>query len=190
MRTILTVVIVLMSALTVCLQAQAAVTVVNFDDLVGQAFIPANYAGISWSEGWTYYDWAQDPWNPHSTPTRVYNYGQWRGYAQPSFTFGQDVRFDGAWFADQGYATYLKLYDATNALVYTSNTIYPGSTPLFLASGYAGLVRKVEVHGANYTTCMDDLTYETAPTPELSSGALLLLGALPVGLGWWRRRKQ
>jgi len=27
-------------------------------------------------------------------------------------------------------------------------------------------------------------------TPELSSGALLLLGALPVGLGWWRRRKQ
>lgn len=27
------------------------------------------------------------------------------------------------------------------------------------------------------------------PTPELSSGALLLIGALPVGLAWWRRRR-
>jgi len=27
-------------------------------------------------------------------------------------------------------------------------------------------------------------------TPELSSSALMLLGALPIGLAWWRRRKQ
>ena len=26
-------------------------------------------------------------------------------------------------------------------------------------------------------------------TPELSSGALLLIGALPVGFAWWRRRR-
>ena len=30
----------------------------------------------------------------------------------------------------------------------------------------------------------------TRATPELSSGALLLFGMLPVGLGWWRRRKS
>ena len=28
------------------------------------------------------------------------------------------------------------------------------------------------------------------PTPELSSASLLLLGMLPMGLAWWRRRKQ
>ena len=32
-------------------------------------------------------------------------------------------------------------------------------------------------------------TAEVHCTPELSSSALLLLGALPVGLVWWRRRR-
>lgn len=32
--------------------------------------------------------------------------------------------------------------------------------------------------------------YPVEQTPELSSSALLLLGMLPVGLAWWRRRKQ
>jgi hypothetical protein len=32
--------------------------------------------------------------------------------------------------------------------------------------------------------------FELKPTPELSSGALLLLGALPLGLAWGRRRKS
>lgn len=43
--------------------------------------------------------------------------------------------------------------------------------------------------------CMDDIRYNEPAsdppetTPELSSSTLLLLGALPVGLAWWRRRR-
>lgn len=35
----------------------------------------------------------------------------------------------------------------------------------------------------------DSNGYNLTTTPELSSGALLLLGMVPVSLGWWRRRK-
>lgn len=32
--------------------------------------------------------------------------------------------------------------------------------------------------------------WRTQVTPELSTGALLVLGGLPIGLAWWRRRRQ
>jgi hypothetical protein len=35
-----------------------------------------------------------------------------------------------------------------------------------------------------------DRGYNPKDTPELSSGALMLLGMLPMGLGWWRRRRK
>ena len=41
--------------------------------------------------------------------------------------------------------------------------------------------------GDNVGLILDNV--KLTATPELSSGALLLLGMVPMGLGWWRRRK-
>lgn len=158
--------------LSVCVAAglvsSAAADVINFDDLVGQAPVPNGYGTVvDWS-GWTYYDWAQSPYNPHSPPCRVYN------TSNGTFKFGREVVFEGAWFS--GYGTNrgflpisFQLYN-NNALVHTSGSIDlgDGSGPTWLDSGFTGAVDTVVVQGSHGFYVMDDVTFSEAGGYRLS----------------------
>ncbi len=50
----------------------ASATVLGFDDLPGDGFVPANYGGLGWSAGdWFAYGEEQAPFTPHSGSMRV-----------------------------------------------------------------------------------------------------------------------
>ena len=146
--------------------AGLASVVINFDDLVGQGVVPDGYGGVNDWGGWEYYDWAQDPYNPHSPPCRVYN------YTDGFFAFGYDVVFEGAWFA--GYdSVYFQLYN-DNQLVHTSGSIGLSNVPTWLGAGYNGAVDQVQVVGSMGFFVMDDVQY----VPEPATLGLLALAAL------------
>ena len=160
------------------LSSQAAIVVLDFEDLPGSGTMPNGYHGlIDWEAGvWNHYDSAQSPYTPHSGVERTY---QTTADTTPSWTFLTPVVFDGAWWSGESNASaQYNLYDASNTLVATSGTVFGSSTPTWLASGYSGLVSRVEVltPQADYIV-MDDLTYETtAPVPEPGTYALLAVG--------------
>lgn len=161
-------------------------TVINFDDLMGQGFLPAGYAGLGWSSGWEYYDWAQEPYNPASGATRIYD----NAYEVPTIDFSAlgSVTFEGAYFAG-GNSVYMTGY-LEGALVGTSSTLYLNGTPTFLAANFGGDVDLVRLHVTNGSFVMDDVTYSGGSNPTIPAPAALLLGSLGTGLvGWMRRRR-
>jgi hypothetical protein len=179
--------------------AEAGVVVVDFDDLKGFGSVPDGYGGINWGGQWTYYDSDQDPFNPASGLTRVFPGApspddpyDWIYFNEASFSFLENVVFQGAAFAGYPYDVSFQLYLNGN-LVHTSTAIQPSEDPSFLASGYSGLVDKVVV----FTTApsgevyyvMDDVKYETlSSVPEPTSVVMLGVGGLMLALGGVRRR--
>lgn len=150
-------------------------TVVNFDDLSGQAAMADGYGGITWSVGsWVHYDWYQWPYTAKSPVQRVYS------YTDGEFEFGSDVTFDGAWFAGMTTTTVsFDLYDDGN-LVASSSSMGLSDVPTWLSSGYAGPVDKVQVVSNAYGYfVMDDVTFNAVPEPAslvaLAGGALVAL---------------
>jgi hypothetical protein len=149
-----------------------AQTVVTFDDLPGSGLVPNGYGGINWNSNWNYYGTAQPPYNPESSPNRVYTFN-----ANASFNFLTPQVFDGAYFS--GFATApvtFELYDGST-LVFTSATLAPDGTPTFLSSGYSGLVTEVIVSSPSPDFyVMDNVTYggPVSATPE--PGSFLLFG--------------
>ncbi|MBI5706045.1 MAG: PEP-CTERM sorting domain-containing protein [Armatimonadetes bacterium] len=150
-------------------------TIVNFDDLSGQAAVADGYGGITWSVGgWEHYDWDQNPYNAHSLHQRVYS------YSNGVFEFSSDVVFNGAWFAGQDSTSVsFDLYDDGN-LVASSGSMNTSATPTWLGSGYGGMVDKVKVVSNAYGFfVMDDVTYNAVPEPAsiaaLAGGALVVL---------------
>jgi PEP-CTERM motif len=98
-----------------------------------------------------------------------------------------DFVFDGAAFSGYSGVTFELWNDG--ALVHTSETLpdAPGAlpyAPIFLSSGYAGLVDKVVISGVQGYFSMDDFTYrESAGTvPEPATHALVLF-ALATAAG-------
>jgi len=160
-------------------RGEAATIVLDFEDLSGSDSMPDPYHGIiDWEDGvWFHYDTAQPPYNPHSGVVRTF---QTDTDTTPSWTFITPVVFDGAWWSGQDFASaQYNLYDVTNTLVHTSGIVIGSSVPAFLASGYSGLVSRVEVLTPSADNIvMDDLTYQdtASAVPEPATVSLLALG--------------
>jgi hypothetical protein len=154
----------------IALVSGVSATVVNFDDLKGDGSLAAiSYAGMSWDEHWSYYDWEQSPYTPHSGAERIYshNWGGWFGFSNP-------VDFNGAWFSGDGTSCYFDGY-LDGAKVGTSASVATSSTPAFLKADFPSKVNKVNIVCNNYNYfVVDDITYDdnVTPAPEFPSVAL------------------
>ncbi|UCV07575.1 PEP-CTERM sorting domain-containing protein [Dechloromonas denitrificans] len=164
----------------------ASATVLTFDDIGSDGFLPSNYGGLNWVvDGWTAFSGEQAPFAAHSGDFRITT--QWGG-DDVAATIGliTPTVFQGAYFAGlSGAEVSFKLYLGGN-LVGTSALLNPSATPTFLTSGYNGLVDTVVVSSKEHAGfVMDDFTF-TASVPEPETYALMLAG---LGLlGFARRR--
>jgi hypothetical protein len=193
-------------ALGVAAPASAEPIVVTFESLEGQGLVPDGYGGINWGANWVYYDWAQEPYTPHSGKVRVAIADGLRGPTgrHPQFSSNSpNMRFDGAWFAGSDvefggvFVQFLLFNDGS--LVGNTGALPVTSRPAFLPSGYIGAVDAVEVRSGflgspqstpNAFWVMDDVTYSVAPIPEPTSLVLLGSGALGGAImrRWWHRK--
>ncbi|SEL82596.1 PEP-CTERM protein-sorting domain-containing protein [Roseateles sp. YR242] len=175
--------------LTLALAASlASATVLTFDDLGEDGYVPVDYGGLDWSgSSWFQYAGEQSPFTAHSGDRRA-TLG-WDGSADTSAVrFTSASTFAGAWFAGyEGVTVSIDLYSG-GLLVGSTATLDLGASPVFLASGYAGLVDRLVFRSsdpANFV--MDDLTFAAA-VPEPTTGVLLLAG---LGLvAFVARRRQ
>jgi hypothetical protein len=157
----------------------ANATVVTFDSLTGDGVVPNGYGGIQWGGNWSYFDGAESPYTPESAPERIYPNDI---VADAIFSFSSPTVFDGAYFSgDPEVSVQFDLYLDGN-LVATSGSLAPTATPAYLASGYNGLVDKVQVvdsvGSADYWV-MDNVTYGVVPEP--AAWALMLMGVGGIG---------
>jgi hypothetical protein len=171
----------------------AHANVLTFDELTGQAPMLSSYQGIiSWEPGsWSYYNWIQSPYNPHSGTTRLY-----AADTTPSWDFLTSVVYNGSWFSgisNANVSLQMDLY-LQGVLVYSTGTFSSlSNVPTFLATNYSGLVDGVVIHSTS-PRCwvMDDLTYTTSSTtssvPEPSILLLMVTGL--VGLAGVRKFKK
>lgn len=173
----------LLAASAIAFAGLANANVITFEDLQGNGSLPSTYAGLTWGNGWSYYDSSQSPYNASSGKTRLYNYDSVGDY----FKFASDVVFDGAYFAGY-YGTTFELYN-DGQLVHTSSTLDLSGTPTFLSSGYSGLVDEVRLVGSNGYFVMDDLTFHASTNTVPEPGSLALMGLGFAGLIAVRRRK-
>jgi hypothetical protein len=180
-RSITTLLVLTLAFVATC---DADLTVLDFDDLSGQAQLPIGYGGLNWNTNWTYYDWSQYPYTPSSPPTRIFthNYGGWIDFSP----LGVPVTFEGAYFAGASFATtHFEGYigGSGGTLVGTSATLAPSSTPTFLPANFGGPVDYVNVVCDSYDYfVMDDVTYQPVPAPTAVLLGVLGLGAAGIKL--------
>lgn len=165
----------------------ASATVVTFDDLTDDGFVPANYAGLDWSaSSWFQYAGEQAPYTPHSGDRRA-TLGFDGSSATSAIGFLTPSTFQGAWFSGfDGVNVAIDLY-LGGALVSSTSLLNLSDSPAFLASGYTGLIDRLVFRSNDPAFfVMDDLTFAAA-VPEPASGALAL-GGLAVAALVIRRR--
>ena len=167
----------------------ASATVLNFDDITSDDFVPANYGGLDWSAGdWFAFGAPQAPFSAHSGNVRITS-GPGDDDGATAIGLGAGRTFQGAWFAGyEDVSVTFKLYDH-GVLVATSASLTTSAAPAWLASGYGGLVDEVIVSSANQGGfVLDDLAFSAA-VPEPSPLATLAGGLLAlVAVAAARRR--
>jgi hypothetical protein len=189
------------SAALACLSVGAQAAVLTFEDVplsTGRHFFLADYHGFTFgtnslaTNAWFYTDEVTSFYTPKSpthfiaTDFQLYNGTLFE--ATQSITSVTDFVFDGAWFTGQDQIRY-QLYN-NGVLVHTStdSQLLNDTTPIFVNSGYTGLVDEVVILGTQGFYALDDFTYNTGTgVPEPTSLALVLLAGA-VGVGATRRK--
>lgn len=162
-----------MTALALLLAAlPCRATVLNFDDLQGDAGL-TSYGGLSWS-GWRYQSGAQAPYNASTAQTRLYDLSN-------DNAFGSSAGFTFAGASFSGFATVTLQMFWHGELMASSASLATSATPVFLPSGYAGMLDRVRVVAdmPQYFV-MDDVTINdgvAVAIPE-PGAPWLMLGAL------------
>jgi len=171
--------------------ANAATTVLGFDDIAADGAVPSAYGGLDWSGlGWTVFTTPAAPYTAHSGAGRITT-----GFLADSSTslirFVTPTVFEGAWFAGLGGAELgFDLY-LGGQRVHSTASLDPSATPSFLASGYAGVIDAVVVRSANHGEfVMDDFSFVAAPVPEPETYALMLAGLAAVACAVRRHRSS
>lgn len=193
----------LVSAIALSLAAVApatATTVIDFDDLTGDGYVPSDYAGLNWASNFSYYDQYQWPYTAHSGQTRIY--GAYSAFplgfsGQMPILVGAGSVFDGAWFAGVLTTITLSLYSGgVLQTEVTSGTL--SGTPQFLATNWTGGIDEIRIsssYGNGYWVG-DDFTFDTlvpysgagGAVPEPAAWAMMIAGFGLVGAVARRRR--
>jgi len=171
--------------------------VLNFDNLpAGVSFFTANYQGFQLgtnsiaTTAWFHSDEETAFYNPSSgtkfvaTDFQLYT-GALFEDAQP-ISSTVDFVFSGAFFSGGDKVRY-KLYNDGNLVFTSADSPTLTGTPIFVPSGYVGLVDSVVIVGKQGFYAMDDFTY--APVPEPGTYGLMAAGLLGLG-AYMRRRSQ
>ncbi len=184
----------------------AQASVLDFEDVfpaTGPHFFLADYHGFRFgtndiaTTAWFYTDEVSTFYTP-SSPTHFIatDFNLYPSaptdpiQATQSITSTVAFKFDGAWFTGENAIRY-ELYSG-GVLVHTSadSALLTDTIPLFVGSGYTGLVDEVKVFGRQGFYALDDFTYNTAVSiPEPTSLALVLLAGV-AGVGAQRARSK
>lgn len=147
----------------------------------GQGPLGPSYHGVGFSGEWTYYDSFQDPYNPSSSPTRLYTLTD-----NSSIDFGSTVSFQGLYLS--GYFS-VTIDLLNNGATVFSQLYNSSNTPTLVANTYNGLIDQVVFHGNPDFWTIDDITYNGV-NPVPAPGAVWLFGSGLMGLFGFKRRKQ
>lgn len=198
------------AAAAVCGAQMANATVLNFDDLNGylppgppaiqEEWFTATYNGLSFGDlspttnSW-FYSQRAIPGVYRASSGNTFaatDFASYTGAVLESLLPGQtitsttDFVFNGAAFSGYDQIQYQLLNNG--AVVHTS-AVYNlvADTPLFYASGYAGLIDEINILGTQGFYAMDDFTFNQVPEPN---GLALVLAAGAAGALVTRRRKR
>lgn len=171
--------------------APAQAAVLTFEDLdagpAGYDLMPATYNGFSFA-GWyfgpdTFYipasgtiDLFTDYFNGDPSLFVVTQ--------SPSITSAAKFYFDGAWFSGYSGVTFELFNDGAH--VHTSASLSDAPDvdpygPMFLASGYSGLIDEIRVTGVQGYFALDDFTYRRDAVVSVPEPNGMLLAALGLG---------
>jgi len=129
----------------------------DFEDLRGTATpLPAGYGGVADWGSWAHSD-ASDPWYSVNGRTRMFSVG-----SQSPIRTGQDIVFGGAnvvTAADFSFELYYR-----GSLIHTTEVVTPniGGAPVWLASGYSGLIDELRYVSSINAFGVDDFSYALA----------------------------
>lgn len=140
--------------------ASAQQVVLDFEDLVGFAPIPAGYGGVADWGSWAHSDAVDPNYPPASGVVRVFSVG-----LQQNIEFGQEVVFEGANVVSALPFAWELFHQGQ--LVHTSATLSPntGGPAVWLASGYSGPVDELRYQSAVNVHSVDDFTYTPMGDP-------------------------
>lgn len=165
--------------------AQAAQTVITFEDGADAIFDLDGYHGIS---GWNSVGAVRE--SGYGTGIGDY-YFQAQAGGELSFDMGPVV-FEGMYYNSWSTAGLIPSYD----LFYQNNLVFTGyvdtnNQPLglyWLGSGYSGKIDRISFYAGGDGVAFDNFTFTTTAVPEPLTSAMLLAGLMLVGACVKQRR--
>lgn len=199
------------AAALACVAPVASAAVLNFDDLSGTQFFTAPYNGFTFEAytgtrttpcpqcrgSWYWSDFNPDPVSYASSGNTSIS-TDYDDFDAKDFGSSLSIKsatpfyFQGANFTaldnNIDVQFVLKLNGVFVGVGSSPNvTLNYQQAPVFVSSGYAGLVDEVQVSSFHAYFAMDDFTY--APVPEPSTWLMLVAGLAAVGVRATRNKK-